>query len=425
MNYYKEILVYSYKFVHYDDVFQTVQPFGMSGRHISSIDFRTLKCYSNINIIIMYEMEIIMEAITCGFIGLGLIGGSIARAMKEYIENVQIIAYDVNAETLQRAVDENIADTAVSQIGCEFSKCDYIFLCAPVQKNDENLNAVKAVLSPDCLLTDVGSVKTEIHKCIQEAGLDSQFIGGHPMAGSERTGFINSKSVLLQNAYYILTPTDTVPREKLDAYRELVSRLGALPLVLDYKRHDYVTAAISHLPHVIAASLVNLVRDSDSPEGIMKMVAAGGFKDITRIASSSTVMWQQICLTNTKNIKSLLNDYIDDLMEVREYLETLDAEALYDFFDSARIYRDSFISASSGPIKKDFALNIDIADEPGALASVATILALNNISIKNIGIVHNREYEGGVLRIEFYEEASIESARLVLNNKGYTVHERK
>lgn len=365
-----------------------------------------------------------MEAITCGFIGLGLIGGSIARAMKEYIENVQIIAYDVNPDTLQRAKEENIANITVSHIDSEFSACDYIFLCAPVQKNDENLNAVKAVMSPDCLLTDVGSVKTDIHRCIREAGLDSRFIGGHPMAGSERTGFINSKSVLLQNAYYILTPTETVPSEKLKAYRELVSRLGAIPLVLDYRQHDYVTAAVSHLPHVIAASLVNLVRDSDSPEGTMKMVAAGGFKDITRIASSSTVMWQQICLTNNENIKSLLGDYIDALKRVYEDLEVMDADALYDFFDGARIYRDSFINASSGPIKKDYAVNIDIADEPGALAAVATILALNHISIKNIGIVHNREYEGGVLRIEFYEEASIEKAKSILTGKGYTIHER-
>jgi len=366
-----------------------------------------------------------MKAITCGFIGLGLIGGSIARAMKEYMEDVRIIAYDVNSATLQKAVEENIADMAVNSINSEFSQCDYIFLCAPVQKNDENLNAVKAVMSPECLLTDVGSVKTEIHRCIHEAGLDDRFIGGHPMAGSERTGFVNSKSMLIQNAYYILTPTDTVPRKKLDEYSELVSGLGAIPLVLDCRQHDYVTAAVSHLPHVIAASLVNLVHDSDSPEGIMKMVAAGGFKDITRIASSSTVMWQQICLTNTDNIKNLLNDYIDALIKIRENLENRNANALYDFFDSARIYRDSFISAPSGPIKKDFSMNIDIADEPGALAAIATILALNNISIKNIGIVHNREYEGGVLRIEFYEEFSVEKAGTILEGKGYTIHERK
>jgi prephenate dehydrogenase len=366
-----------------------------------------------------------MATITCGFIGLGLIGGSIARAMKEYLKDVRIIAYDVNTDTLERAVYENIIDTAASKIGKEFSECNYIFLCAPVRKNDDNISAVKAVISPDCLLTDVGSVKSEIHKCIHEAGLGSQFIGGHPMAGSERMGFINSKAILLQNAYYVLTPTDTVPQKKLEEYTELVKKLGAIPLVLDYRQHDYVTAAVSHLPHIIAASLVNLVEDSDSSDGLMKKIAAGGFKDITRIASSSTIMWQQICLTNTDNIKKLLDDYIEALKRVRDDLDIKNADALYDFFSKARIYRDSFANISSGPIKKDFSINIDIADEPGALASIATMLALNDISIKNIGIVHNREYEGGVLRIEFYEESSIERAKNILEGKGYTIHLKK
>jgi prephenate dehydrogenase len=120
----------------------------------------------------------------------------------------------------------------------------------------------------------------------------------------------------LENAYYILTPTPETSTERLEDYRNLVTKTGAIPLILDYKQHDYVTAAISHLPHVIAASLVNLVRDSDSEEGIMKMVAAGGFKDITRIASSSAGMWQQICLTNTENITNLLDDYISSLQTV-------------------------------------------------------------------------------------------------------------
>lgn len=360
-----------------------------------------------------------------GFIGLGLIGGSIAKALKENKENVRIIAYDTNKETLNLAQADGIADIITEKIDENFSDCDYIFLCAPVQKNDENIKKLKPFLSQNCLLTDVGSVKTEIHKFIKAEGLESQFIGGHPMAGSERTGYVNSKALLLQNAYYILTPTDRVAKEKIDEYRELVTALGAIPLILNYQKHDYVTAAISHLPHVIAASLVNLVQTSDSEDGIMKMVAAGGFKDITRIASSSSVMWQQICLTNTDNIMKLLDDYILSLQNVRKALDAKDKDALYDFFSSARIYRDSFINASSGPIKKSFSLNIDIADEPGALAAIATILALNNISIKNIGIVHNREYEGGVLRIEFYDDDAVERSKEILSGKGYTIHEKK
>ena len=245
-----------------------------------------------------------MSELTCGFIGLGLIGGSIARALKEYNENIKIIAYDINTDSLKQAQKDRVADVITDSIDDHFSTCDYIFLCAPVQKNDDNLNAVKKFMSPSCLLTDVGSVKSTIHEAIHEAGLEHCFIGGHPMAGSERTGYINSKASLLENAYYILTPTESVPGNRLEEYRELVTHMNAIPLILDYRKHDYVTAAISHLPHVIAASLVNLVKDSDYEDGIMKLIAAGGFKDITRIASSSAVMWQQICLTNTENIST-------------------------------------------------------------------------------------------------------------------------
>ncbi len=245
------------------------------------------------------------------------------------------------------------------------------------------------------------------------------------MAGSERYGYANAKAGLLENAYYVLTPTQHTPQDKLDFYKGLVSSIGAIPLVLSCEQHDYVTAAISHLPHVIASSLVNLVRDSDSEDGMMKMMAAGGFKDITRIASSSSDMWQQICLANTDNISLLLRRYIDALCRIREQIEHRQAQEIYDFFSDARIYRDSFIEASSGPIKKVYSIQIDIADEAGAIASIATILALNNISIKNIGIVHNREYEEGVLGIEFYEEAGMQSAITILTRRGYTIYERK
>lgn len=365
-----------------------------------------------------------MSELTCGFIGLGLIGGSIARALKEYNENIKIIACDINTDSLKQAQKDRVADVITDSIDDHFSTCDYIFLCAPVQKNDDNLNAVKKFMSPSCLLTDVGSVKSTIHEAIHEAGLEHCFIGGHPMAGSERTGYINSKASLLENAYYILTPTESVPGNRLEEYRELVTHMNAIPLILDYRKHDYVTAAISHLPHVIAASLVNLVKDSDYEDGIMKLIAAGGFKDITRIASSSAVMWQQICLTNTENISTLLQRYIDSLCSIKAKLDSSNAEALYELFDSAHIYRDSFIDASSGPIKRSYRFNVDIDDKTGALAHIATLLAEHDISIKNIGITHNRESEDGVLRIEFPDEASLQKASDILKSMNYEIHQK-
>ena len=365
-----------------------------------------------------------MSHLTCGFIGLGLIGGSIAKALKASAPNIKITAYDVNREALDLAEKDGIADVTAEAIDESFSQCDYIFLCAPVQKNDTNLAAVKKIMSPGCILTDVGSVKTTIHEAVAQAGLEHCFIGGHPMAGSERVGYINSKAALLENAYYILTPTSSVPLERVDHFRRLVEGTGAIPLLLDPDQHDYVTAAISHLPHVIAASLVNLIETSDSEDGIMRMVAAGGFKDITRIASSSSVMWQQICLTNGQNISALLSRYIDSLIRFKSAIDGKDSDALYQNFNSARIYRDTFANASSGPIKRSFSINVDIADRAGALAHIVSLLAERNLSIKNISIAHNRESEDGVLRVEFYQESSMTEGARLLKEAGYAIHIR-
>ena len=126
------------------------------------------------------------------------------------------------------------------------------------------------------------------------------------MAGSEKTGFSNASPVLLENAYYILTPTESVAKEAVAAYSSLVQSMGAIPIQLSAQEHDYVTAAISHVPHLVAAALANLVHDHDSAQETMKMIAAGGFKDITRIASSSPDMWESICMSNTENIAKSL-----------------------------------------------------------------------------------------------------------------------
>ena len=244
------------------------------------------------------------------------------------------------------------------------------------------------------------------------------------MAGSEKSGYANSKAMILENAYFVLTPSKEVSQEKIDKYEQLVSTIHALPIILDYKEHDYITGTISHLPHIIAATLVNYVKDSDTKSELMKRLAAGGFKDITRIASSSPTMWQHICLKNKDNISQILASYIKYLEEVKRMIDSGDGQAIYDWFDSSRIYRNSLPGASSGPIKKAFEVYCDIIDEAGGIAAIATILASNGLSIKNIGIVHNREFEEGVLRIEFYDESSSKKAAELLQKFRYIVYER-
>ena len=357
-----------------------------------------------------------------GFIGLGLIGGSIAKAIRQYFPDCEIVAFDKDKGTLALATQESIIDVAATTIDDNFANCNYLFLCAPVSCNTAYLKQIARYINEDSILTDVGSVKTSIHEEVHALGLDAYFIGGHPMAGSEKSGYVNSKAMLLENAYYILTPSDTVPLEKVQKYTEFVTALKALPVTLGYKEHDYITGTISHLPHIIASSLVNFVKASDTEEEMMKHLAAGGF--ITRIASSSPTMWQHICSQNRENITQILTGYIQLLTEAKEQIAAGDEQAVYGLFDSSRNYRNSIPDSSSGPIKKAYVVYCDIIDEAGGIAAIATILASNHLSIKNIGIIHNREFEEGVLRIEFYEEDSSKKASLLLQKYRYIVYER-
>lgn len=361
---------------------------------------------------------------TIGFIGLGLIGGSIAKAIRKFHPDYHILAYARHKETLAAALNDGVIDGVLEKEDDRYRSCDYIFLCAPVEYNIEYLKYLKDVISSNCIITDAGSVKGPIHQAVEELGLDHNFIGGHPMAGSERSGFASSTDHLLENAYYILTPGGEVPLNKLTEFSELVDSLGAIPMVLTAQEHDFITAGVSHLPHIIASSLVNLVSALDNDAEYMKTIAAGGFRDITRIASSSPVMWQQICLENTKNISTVLDEYIRMLIQIRCSVDNKDADQLYQLFAASRDYRDSIDVTSSGLITKTYVLYLDIVDEAGGIATIATILAMEHISIKNIGIIHNREFEQGVLKIEFYEENAMKQGAALLRKRNYIIYER-
>lgn len=365
-----------------------------------------------------------MQKVKIGFIGLGLIGGSIAKAIRTYFPDYEIVAFDKSKETLALAIQESVIDTAASSVDEQFTGCRFLFLCTPVAYNTAYLKQLIPYLHKDLILTDVGSVKSSIHDKVKQLKLEAYFIGGHPMAGSEKSGYINAKAHLLENAYYVLTPSEQTDSEKLEAYKTFAETIRALPIVLDYKQHDSITGTISHLPHLIASTLVNYVKEHDTTDGLMKQLAAGGFKDITRIASSSPAMWQHICLKNRDYLSEILDGYIKLLTQAKTAVDTSAEEEIYKIFDTSREYRNSIPEASLGPIKKNFAVYCDLIDEAGGIASIATILASNNINIKNIGIVHNREFEEGALRIEFYDDASSHKAAELLQKFRYIIYER-
>ena len=363
-----------------------------------------------------------------GFIGFGLIGGSIARALKKINGDYFLYAYDYHKNNpstdLKAALSDGVLDYVTSSLEEGLPDCDLIFLCAPVLSNIEYLKQLKPILKSTCILTDVGSVKGNIHTAVKDLGLEEQFIGGHPMTGSEKTGYLNSYAMLLENAYYILTPTKKAPEAMVQTLYGLVEKMGSIPILLGAEKHDEITAAISHVPHIIAAQLVNLVRETDDDSEKMRALAAGGFKDITRIASSSPVMWQNICLTNANDIKRLLDRYIKSLQVASDALSNMDGDYLYQMFDTAGEYRSAIPNKSIGLMKKLFEIYLDIMDEAGAIATIATLLASNQISIKNIGIIHNREFEEGVLKIEFYEEPAQMKASTLLARYNYRIYER-
>ncbi len=357
-----------------------------------------------------------------GIIGLGLIGGSLARTIRRHYPDCTIAALNRSEGPLKKALAEGVADITMQEAGEGLRDCDFIFLCAPVETNKKFLSAIKPYITEKTILTDAGSVKGVIHEAVKELLPEAHFIGGHPMAGSEKSGYDNSSDNLFENAYYILTPSDKSGEEELERYKKFVAGLGAIPLVMDHKVHDLVTAAVSHVPHLIAYSLVELIRREDGPEEYMRTIAAGGFKDITRIAGSDPVMWSDICSENRDDIIKVTDKYIEVLKDFKGLVEKRQEAELKELFGEVREYRSSFAHSSPGPLKKEHDLYCDIRDETGAIAGIATLLSEQGISIKNIGIVHNRSFEKGALHVGFYNDDALEKAGKVLKDRGFIVH---
>ncbi len=359
---------------------------------------------------------------TIGFIGLGLIGGSIAKSIRRIFPEYRIIAFDVDAQALQAAVADGTVTMSTDTVGEPFALCDYIFLCAPVHYNIEYLAVLKTIMKPDCILTDVGSVKTDIYQAVTKEGLADVFIGGHPMVGSEHSGYEAAHDHLIENAYYFITPSPSVSRERIDEFTTFIEDLGAITIVYSPAQHDQTTAYISHIPHIIASELVNLVQKNDDANGINRQLAAGGFKDITRIASSNPVIWEHILLSNPEYIIDGLHEYIRDLNQVIQAIEQQDHTYIYEFFAKAQQYRNSIPNHATGLIQTKYEIFVDIPDEPGAITGVIECLSHENINLKNLGISHNREDEEGVLRISFYNNEDVTIACTLLRARHYTIY---
>ncbi|MGE7712891.1 prephenate dehydrogenase [Priestia megaterium] len=275
-------------------------------------------------------------------IGVGLIGGSLALAMKKH-RHVTVVGADINTNEVQVANQLGIVDYVAEDIKTEAAQADYIVLATPVEYTTAWIHDLSNwKLKETVIVTDVGSTKGEIMKAAEALNKKRiSFIGGHPMAGSHTSGAVNARADLFCSARYILTPFENEQKEKIDALMHLLEPTGAQFVPLDASTHDQITGVVSHLPHVIATSLVRQVKGYSAQNHLVTEMAAGGFRDITRIASSNPHMWRDILKQNRSMLLTLLDDWMKEMEQVKLLVEKGDGHELFDYFSDAKEFRDS------------------------------------------------------------------------------------
>ena len=323
-------------------------------------------------------------------IGLGLIGGSVALALQKAPQTREL------AKTL-KVVHEIVEDP--KEVA---DKMDFIIFGTPVSATLKWMEQLKDwVLKKDVIVSDTGSTKALIMKKAEELKeMGITFIGGHPMAGSHKSGVTAAKPYLFENAYYMLTPFEDESAKNIEKLDQLLKyTLGKLVKV-DAVEHDHMTAVVSHFPHIVAASLVHQLQLENAQLPMTRSLAAGGFRDITRIASSNPILWRDITIQNRDELIGQLNQWMAEMDRVKSLLEDGNVDMIEQYFAVAKEVRDA-LPTSSGALFVPYDLYVDIPDYPGVISEVTGYLAEDNISITNIRIVETREDVFGILVISF------------------------
>ncbi len=355
-------------------------------------------------------------------IGVGLIGGSIALSVKDVFPEIEIVGVDTELNYIHEALSVGAIDWGTVDLKQGVQEADIIIIATPVKATEGIIGQLCAIdIKPSCIVTDVGSTKENIFtmsECFRAKNI--AFIGGHPMAGSERSGVKAASLRLFENAYYILTPSEWTEDKDIETLRQILSSTKAEIIVMSSKMHDQVVGAISHLPHIVASALVNLVREKrDNP--YYTALASGGFRDITRIASANVEMWRDIVISNRDSILELLGDWERHMREFREAIEATDVSNIEEFFETAKNYRNDLPIRQQSLIYNVYQINVDIPDTPGVIGNIAGLLGKNGVNIRNLYITHNRERGEGAMRLTFTTRELQKQAFDVLSTAGYIV----
>ena len=270
-------------------------------------------------------------------VGLGLIGGSFALNLKQKGFLGEILAVDINSEAIKKGKELGIVDGG----GTDYSLvkgCDLVVIATPVGVYREVLEGILPFLSEGVVVSDLGSVKGKlVYLCEELLKGRAPFVGGHPIAGTEKSGVENSVENLFNGAKFIITPTENTDEKALKRVKELWESLGSEVIEMDPYHHDKVFAAVSHLPHVVAYSIVSAIGElsKDVGENLFEFTG-GGFRDFTRIAMSDPIMWRDICIANKDNLLFSIRRFKESLSKVEKLLEKEDGEGLKVFFEKAK-----------------------------------------------------------------------------------------
>ncbi len=274
-------------------------------------------------------------------VGVGLLGGSIGLAARERRAAFEIAGYVRRSTSLKECERAGAVDYATTDLLAAVSDSDLIILCTPLAQMSALVRQFLPALKRGAIVTDVGSVKAEVVRALEPliAKTGAHFVGGHPMAGGEKTGVTAARKNLFENAVCVLTPTKKSQADAVGKLEQFWQALGARTLKLTAARHDLLVARSSHLPHALAATLAGLVLAGKDPRE-QAALCATGFRDTTRIASGSPEMWRDISLANRKNLARSVAAFASELKKFQTALQRNDAAAVEKFFTNAKQRRD-------------------------------------------------------------------------------------
>lgn len=360
-------------------------------------------------------------------LGTGLIGGSLGLAWKQRRTDCTIVGHD-RSDVLDRAAERGAIDAKAADPITAVNGADLVVLATPLSATLRLLEQIADHLNPDTLVTDVASVKGPVMEQARDVlPADAPFIGGHPMAGSEGQGIDHASPILFENAAYVLCRADPEAHppqlaDKYPAFMDLITATGARPMLMDARRHDRIAGAVSHLPQLLAVALVNTVGDvhEDDPQALQ--LAAGGFRDMTRIASSPFSMWRDILIGNQGAVLDMLGHFTRRLQSTRNRLIEEDLEGLEDAFESAHATRRDIPTDSKGFLHPLADVYVAANDRPGVLADMTTALTEADLNIKDIELLKFREGTGGTFRLGFDSDTDAVDAIDVLDAAGFRAH---